>query len=80
MPPRKQQKTATQKHKYNTDDLPTKTIKLKPLNWYAYEPDDPHLAGRTYLGRTFEDAFKNARADATRFYKGEANVEFVVEE
>jgi hypothetical protein len=49
-------------------------VNLRMIPYVALVPDDPRLAGRTYFGKTVQDAFANARADATVFYKGRANV------
>ena len=66
MPPRKKSKPA--------EFLGDITVNLKLIPYVALVPDDPRLAGRTYFGRTIQDAFASARADATVFYKGRANV------
>jgi hypothetical protein len=63
----------TTKQKQSMESLGVVTIRLTPMPWTALQPDDPRLAGRIYLGPNQEEAFKNARADATRFYKNRAD-------
>lgn len=68
MPPRRPSK------KQQVEFLGDVHVNLTMIPYVALVPDDPRLAGRTYFGRTIQDAFANARADATVFYKGRANV------
>lgn len=48
-------------------------MRLIQVPYVALSPipaENPELAGRTYTGKSLEDALINARADLTRQYKG----------
>lgn len=45
-------------------------VRLVPVPSYAFKPLNPELSGRTYIGKSPEDALINARADLARHYKG----------
>ncbi len=74
MPPKR--KTKQQQREFLGDVH----IGLTPIPYVALVPDDPRLAGRTYFGKTLDDAYANARADATVFYKGRANITFSIKD
>ncbi len=57
--------------KKQADLLPSVTVNLSPVErWFAYVPDHPSLAGRTYIGRTEAEALINANGDVHGFFKG----------
>ncbi len=55
-------------------------VTLTPGVYVSLKPDDPRLAGRTYVGETLEVAFANARRDAQHFYRERANVTLSIKE
>lgn len=45
-------------------------IVLTRSTWVALTPDHPQLRGRTYTGKSLDDALISARGDVARHFKG----------
>lgn len=55
-------------------------MKLVRVPWFAYKPLNPELSGRTYTGKSLDDALINARGDVARHYKGIAIPEIEIQD
>lgn len=71
---------AEPKHKFNTSDLPDKTVIVRPVPYFAFVSDDPNFVALTFTGKTPEDAFRTALSHATVYYKHQFNVNVVIED